>query len=75
MFYKVIQRIRHDSYKLRLSDNIKAIHLVFYTVSATKSEPLKQNPTKNGIFAPFSNAGNFLVTSRVHVISLSLNRL
>jgi hypothetical protein len=31
MLYKVIQRIRRDFYKLRLSDSIKAIYLVFYT--------------------------------------------
>jgi hypothetical protein len=31
MFCEVIQRIKHDSYKLRLSNNIKAIYLVFYT--------------------------------------------
>jgi hypothetical protein len=31
MLCKIIQRIRRDSYKLRLSDSIKAIHLVFYT--------------------------------------------
>jgi hypothetical protein len=30
MLCEVIQRIRRDSYKLRLPNNIKAIYLVFY---------------------------------------------